>query len=758
MIQKIIWMFFYVFLCVCLLGCNDNSGNSADSQWIVGLDVDMEFPMEGGIQESSFTLANGLDASQITCAIPAKDQAWCEALVKDNRLMVYVYRSYVESERYTDLTIEYGKELTYSIRIKQVAGISENDVKIPVMAGTADTENRNNEMDKSFDGDYKTYFNSMGGIDVTSTFRMTYTLESGHTLYRIVYTPRTDNNKWGAFNKFDVEVATEDASTKFVKVASFERGDGVFTPLDFQLDKPVANAKYVRFTIHSNYMKRVSCAEMEFYEPSKNAVDYNAIFADPLYTKLKEGVTEQQIKNLPDNELRSLALALLSDSYDCKYRIAEYRPYQSPSVMASLNRTSRYSPNDNATGIYAVAGEKIYVAMDEPYEGAQISLTIRDLNGGYGNARKYTLEKGLNVLQPAVGGLIYINNHVDDAIPLVLETEEAKQLAAAKTVKIHFIMGKVNGYFDRLKNTSEEWADILKNAKYQDIDMLGTYAHVVWRVSDLIKYNTDAIALLDNFDKLVYWEQDFIGLVKYNRMFNNRLLFTIDYAAKSPNASNDRTVYPDGNAKKICDTNNFGGNCWGPAHEAGHVNQTSPGLKWLGTTEVTNNILSMYVQASFNQPSRLAEVYANAQKHIVEAHVPHNGGGDLFERLVPFWQLKLYIVEVLGQKDFYRDLYEYFRTYNYEPLNAAQYTEGVYQLDFVRQVCRISGLNLLDFFEKWGFLYPIDKDVNDYRKGRFTITQEQIDLLKQEIDSKGYAVPHPNVHLITEINMSDYQK
>lgn len=42
---------------------------------------------------------------------------------------------------------------------------------------------------------------------------------------------------------------------------------------------------------------------------------------------------------------------------------------------------------------------------------------------------------------------------------------------------------------------------------------------------------------------MVYLEQEFLGLVKYNKMYNNRMHFAIDYKTNSPNASNFRTVY-----------------------------------------------------------------------------------------------------------------------------------------------------------------------------------------------------------------------
>lgn len=123
--------------------------------------------------------------------------------------------------------------------------------------------------------------------------------------------------------------------------------------------------------------------------------------------------------------------------------------------------------------------------------------------------------------------MIYILNHVEDNIPLLLENDSDKQRAMDKTVKVHIIMGKVNGYYDCHKNVPEEWPEILENAQYQDMDVLGQYAHVTWRVSDFQTYTSDVTMLLNNYDKLVWLEEEFIGLVKYGKLFNNRMHFPL---------------------------------------------------------------------------------------------------------------------------------------------------------------------------------------------------------------------------------------
>lgn len=520
--------------------------------------------------------------------------------------------------------------------------------------------------------------------------------------------------------------------------------------------------------------------------------DYSAYFTDESCSALKPGITEADIAKIPYDKMRELALALKNGEYDAEYRVADYRPYQDPRIMSAINKTNHYSLRDNPTGIYAEKGDELFIYLGNVYEGAKISIIIQDLNGGYNNFQTLSLNEGLNRIIAPIGGLIYLLNNVEDDIPLLLETEAAKKAAAAKTVKAHFIFGKVNGYFDiEVHKTQAKWEEILGNAKYQDIDVLGKYSHITWNVEQFKGNNvqsnqgviTDIGRTIDNCDRLVYQQQDFIGLVKYNKMFKNRMHFCLDYAAKSPNASDYRTVYSAGTsyAEIFCNPDRFGERLWGAAHEVGHCNQTRPGMKWAGTTEVTNNLTALYVQTSFGQPSKLQvdkgdpydengkglpnynelkNFYEVSTAYIIEAERAHCLPSiDINSRetqLVPFWQLKLYLVDALGQVDFYHDLYEYFRN-NPSPSDEGK-NSGLDQLDFVRQVCRISKLNLLDFFDKWGFLKPVNTTLNDYGNKIFAITQNQINALKEEIEKAGYAMPAPNVHEITDETWESFKK
>lgn len=769
--------------------CSDSASSAIPDDWITISTESVSFSYEGGVENREFVLGQGLNISQIASALSNKGDDWLTAIVENGKMTIACERSFAERVRTSVLTLMYDDNHKCNITISQAAAPSSADKLIKVIGGEATSEETQGKdadqkpltLKMSYDGNKKTYFNSAFG-QVSYPFAIKYELEKGHTLNSIVYTPRTDSgNKWGSFDQFTVEVSTADKPDEFVKIGDYARGDGVHIPFTIKLLKPVEDAKFVRFIINKAYQDRVSCAEMEFYEASNNKFEPGTIFADNMGLQLKNGVTEKQIKQIPNEYLKELGLALLSGNYESSYRLGDYRPYQNPAIMATVNKTSKYSLRDNPTGIYAKADETLAVFVGDIYEGGKISMLIQDLNGGYNNSKTYELSEGYNEITVEVGGLIYILNHVDDDIPLRLEDADNNQRRniEAKTVKVHFAMGKVNGYFDIQKNQESDWAQIRDNAKYQDIDVLGEYSHLTWRISDFKKYNIEITKTIANLDRLVYLEEEFMGLIKYDRMFNNRMHFSIDYKASSPNATDYRTVYnaSDYYAEPFCKPTSFPTRCWGPAHEVGHCNQTRPGMKWSGLTEVTNNIMSLFVQTSFGSPCKLlvdgctlkdendqvlgtyVNIYQGATSLIVDGKRPHCLPGissiTRETQLVPFWQLKLYMIDVLGQTDFYYDLYEYFRTHE-SPSDKGE-NQGMNQLDFVRQVCAISGLNMLDFFEKWGFLYPVKTTLNDYGNKAFEITEEQIEKLKVEIDGMGYLMPDPNVHQITEINLDNYK-
>lgn len=162
----------------------------------------------------------------------------------------------------------------------------------------------------------------------------------------------------------------------------------------------------------------------------------------------------------------------------------------------------------------------------------------------------------------------------------------------------------------------------------------------------------------------------------------------------------------------------------------------------------------MYVQTALGNTGRLIAEnrYEKAKSEIINAKIAHNASNDVFHKLVPFWQLKLYMHDVLGKTDFYKDVYEKIR------INPNPQTQGECQLEFLKIVCDVATLDLTEFFEAWGFLTPINIEIDDYGKQRFTITNEQINQVKAEIAIKKYPKPkHSNIYDIRDDNVSSFR-
>ena len=471
------------------------------------------------------------------------------------------------------------------------------------------------------------------------------------------------------------------------------------------------------------------------------------VFTDNTCTALKEGVSDSDIDAIKNPQFRALAKALYNVSYNKRYRIKEYEPYPHPSVAAEKNKTGTYSLLDNATGIVAMPGEEIVVFVGET-NGQDIGLCSINFNNDYSPVN-YKLKEGANSVICAKGGLLYIMYHT-----------EAKN---ARPVKIHIASGKVNGMCCVEENTNLDWTTILDNAKHKYIDVQGKYSHLIFQVRDFKQYTPDISRLVAVYDSIVYLESRFMGLEKYKRMNGNRMLFHVSTAFSQMYmyATAYRTGYSQGVMDQLCNTDMLrSSSIWGPAHEVGHINQTQ-GFKWVGLTEVSNNIYSQYVRTTFGNKSRLSSEELNSdfdgvwsnryEKGFTEVLVGkkvHSDYGDVFGKLIPFWQLQLYFSNVKGQTDFYADVHEEIRNLPQVP------DDGQQQLNFMRICCDVSKTDLSEFFERWGMLVATAGTATDhssvqnrvYYKKEFNITKEEVEALKRY--SSKYAKPDASIWYI----------
>ncbi len=699
----------------------------------------------------------------------SENDTWCTTSVEGNVLKVNVTDNPLQKNRMTVISLS-AKNQKQDILVTQKAYGFSKDKEVKVNRVTTTSFAEGFEPEKMIDGDPATYFNSQFGAITEWPFYLDFYFDGVDRIDYLVHTPRQDSgNKWGAIGQLEVWVATEENPT-LTKYGDYDFKEALLVSSTIEFAGGLIKPKQIQFRIKSGYEDRVSCALMQFYvRDTVEPYDHLLVFKDGSCSEIKEGVTESDLNKIPDLFYKNMALAIFKGTYkDKEYRIQDYRPYQHPSVMAAVNKTSKYNLKDNATGMYVDNPGSELVVFAGDLKGQSPTLNIRDYQTN--KEESFGLKEGLNVFYPSTKGLIYVYNHTEDAIPLQLTTDAEKNTAKAKTVRVHIATGAVNGYFDIQKHKAEDWTTILANAKHTEIDILGVHSHVAWNVQDYRTNNTDIVLMTNYIDELVDQQKQFLGLYYHKKTFNNRLFLHVDYSAPAAYATDYRTAYSQGYTNVFCTEAGFRSRLWVMGHEVGHVNQVRPGVKWGGTTETTNNLYAIYnQQQTLGEATRLTKgqngndnnnTYDAAFELIIKGKQPWvlpNNYDRYIAKLAPFWQLKLYFVDILKQEHFYHDLFEHYRTTaDLSSSVLGDSYHGMLQLDFVRQVCNVGKMNMIEFFEDWGFLRTIDAVVNDYGDKTIKITQEQIDALKDEINKKNYPKPTIKVQDLTDTNYRDH--
>lgn len=610
----------------------------------------------------------------------------------------------------------------------------KDDHKIKISGGFASSFQGGGEITKSFDGDMNTIYHSSWSNGVANYFPITldYYFENVDFIDYMIYYPRTSGNN-GHFKETEIWVKKEGAND-YIKLMDFDfKGTGSASKVIF--DESVQKPSAIRFVIKSGSgdgQGFAACAEMEFYQTNPDNIDPLSIFTDETCSELKPGITMVDIEKIEETLYRNIAFYLFNDTYPSEFRVQEFKAWPHPDNWARENKTSTLSLLDNPTGISVSAGEDLVVFVGETHN-RQISLKVQDLNkpegDGYDQASYYPLSKGVNKLKMNNKGLAYLFYHTDD-------------YATAPKIKIHFATGRVNGYFDSQKHKASDWKRIIGGAVDEYFDILGKHAHITFTTEMFRTYTPDAKTLIDAYDDLVDIQKEFMGLYKYNRDPVNRNYFNAMYGSYMYAASYRTSYNISGEEirRLMADVTQFKKNPWGPAHEVGHTFQTRPGFRWLGMTEVTNNVKSLMVQTKWGNASRIESEdmkpynnrYEKAYYNSFVKGTPHPGEEDVFCKLVSLWQLQLYFGKAKGQADTYADLYEKVRTTSNLP------SAGLQQLEFVKMMSDITKTDLIGFFKKWGYLSEFDKELDDYGKARFTVEKDDIDKTIAYVKGKGY--------------------
>ena len=495
------------------------------------------------------------------------------------------------------------------------------------------------------------------------------------------------------------------------------------------------------------------------------------LFSNENLTALHKKSSLQEISKIQDSTLRAVATAIHNNSYPLEERYKSYESYLHPRVLAEQLKTSPYSQYENPTGIYFSERDEALIWVGNT-EGQQLDLVVANWDDADFKKETYQLQEGLNKFTITSKGNSYIQYFTKDG-------------RAFPNVDVHILSGKVNGVFHTEHDNNEKYKHLLATAHGPVLDLVGKKVHLAYAVESLKKENPETgVELLQVYDSIIHIQHEIMGLVKYHREPKNHMFGRVIWKGFM-HADGIGAAFHDNTMNTVANIPNLRKNSWGVAHEFGHVNQVRPNMKWVGTTEVTNNIYSVWTQYLYNphdpklereqlkdydEPkiggritSYMESAFVHGQPWLTQAgpdrwerERPRDWGGDHFVKLVPLWQLQLYFAKVgeghgWGNPEFYGDVF--IRAIDDTVTNAEQ--DSYYQLEFIKNACDVSKLDLTDFFSHSGILAPIDLIVDDYTVGRMKITEQDI----QEVKSYASKYPKPNtpvLHYLTANSVDIY--
>jgi len=249
-------------------------------------------------------------------------------------------------------------------------------------------------------------------------------------------------------------------------------------------------------------------------------------------------------------------------------------------------------------------------------------------------------------------------------------------------------------------DTLQTWNQALKdfsNAPYGEL--VGQRMIVAMPLSVLQQNTDDPQKVCELWDKIVSLAEECYGLHANNPRPHQATPFQYIFETKASStagymsASNAWLGTNFSGARSVCNSKGLTDDGWGPWHELGHHYQLDD-VRWDGMGEVTVNIVSLYVQSALHgRATRLDKIWPEVFEYFKKNDRDYSELG-LFHKVAMFWQLTL----AFG-RDFHARLGQRYRILK-ETERPQNSNEKIQR--FIVECSRVSGFNLLTFFEQWG--------------------------------------------------------
>lgn len=553
--------------------------------------------------------------------------SWLKPVIEQGKLILNVDANGTSGSRTATLSVTTASgnvtEMTVTqngINVGEIAAEAVAATKAQPSSAEASVSQGGEGPEFTIDGKMNTKWHSpYAGFDPSSSAAwpvLTFRFNGATDIAAARYFPRQDGSTNGNWGK--VKVYISHTANKWEPMA----GGQVFdlhessSPYTFAIPEDQQTGLLgVRFEIQSgandsgNGRCFASCAEMEFIHPDNSNDDADmALFTDNVLSALKPGVSDSQISKMNNPFLQAMARLMKEGTYSSEGLVSDIEPLWNVETIAEQWNApgKHYDRTQGTTGVMLSRGKYAIMVDGIPERKGGTALKVvgwyampdNPDEKGYASEETYALSNGLNVIdrsKATFDGLAYVDNY---------DTEGMTD-GTASTIKVHIVGGAINGVLSNTKTNAEN-QQILDNAVYPCIDLIGSRVHSVWEVDAIKRYARDQyVRYINTLDQLIIWEHRLLGFEKYNRVPPNKTLAYVNYDYYMYQGGRGVTFKYD-TQYRVCSPDVLmtqdDDAIWGLSHEWGHQHQMKPYFCWTGMAEVSNNIFSAYNVAHMGYP------------------------------------------------------------------------------------------------------------------------------------------------------------
>ncbi len=496
------------------------------------------------------------------------------------------------------------------------------------------------------------------------------------------------------------------------------------------------------------------------------------------YASMTDTLLRSAMSSLP-TAVQNMAIKVKNNSWttydgwdktEKTYRVADYSAYSRGTTWANvIGYGHAFGRLSNPTGIYANAGDVLQVYVGDIPSGQSVALEV----AGFGQAAGtvYSLEEGMNVISVATEGNAFVYYEVDN-----YNSGSITALSNYADVTIHIEGGTLQGYFDLTKGyTNDDWTELNEHLMSESMFCMKTDGLVFNLQTSYLQAAVDGqtssgydagelVELLKYWQSIEEMEDRVMGrYVSYPKsQCNNIHTVTTVSGEGSLYASTYGIYFSTDQHNRLFNYDCFSvgnDNLWASAHELGHHRQKLINLA--GMTEVSNNIFSnvaIYEQGIYS--SRTASIldgFGDWQSGLSwpELAALTNTNDTYNSHLLRMnWQLYMFFHLAGYDTSFFPELFAALREDPMVKTGGEYFTLASEDyLKFYQKCCEVSGYDLTEFFELYGFfrLPPEQESLtlngttgttytsfDDYGQYYLLVTQDMIDEAVAAVKAENY--------------------